>query len=123
MPQKKLNFVCILLFRIQFEITMNSLIENKLSEIIALCKAHRVKTFSLFGSAANNKMHESSDIDFLVQFSEEIDVLDYADNYFTLLEKLEKLTGKKIDLVSKKSLKNSILIQEIEQTKIDLYAA
>jgi hypothetical protein len=68
-------------------------------------------------------MHESSDIDFLVQFSEEINVLDYADNYFTLLEKLEKLTGKKIDLVSKKSLKNPILIQEIEQTKIDLYAA
>lgn len=50
-------------------------------------------------------MHENSDIDFLVQFSDDIDVLDYADNYFSFLEKLESLMGKKIDLVSKKSLK------------------
>lgn len=102
---------------------MYGLIKNKLNDIIALCKKHHVKSISLFGSAAKDTMHESSDIDFLVQFSEEMDVLDYADNYFQLLEKLENLTGKKIDLLSKKSLKNPILIKEIEQSKIDLYAA
>lgn len=102
---------------------MNSLIENKLPEIISLCKLHHVKSISIFGSAAKNTMHENSDIDFLVQFSDEIDLLQYADNYFRLLENLEKLTGKKIDLVTRKSLKNPILIQEIEQSKIDLYAA
>jgi predicted nucleotidyltransferase len=68
-------------------------------------------------------MNENSDIDFLVQFSEEIEVLDYADNYFSFLEKLENLMGKKIDLVSKKSLKNPILIEEIDRSKVDLYAA
>ena len=102
---------------------MNSLIENKLPEIIALCKEHRVNSIAVFGSAAKNAMHENSDIDFLVQFSEEIDVMEYADNYFKLLEKLQKITGKRIDLVSRKSLKNPILIQEIEASKIDLYAA
>jgi len=102
---------------------MNSLIENRLPEIIAICKEHRVKSIAVFGSAARNTMHEESDIDFLVQFSEEIDVLEYADNYFKLLEKLQKITGKRIDLVSRKSLKNPILIQEIEASKIDLYAA
>ncbi len=68
-------------------------------------------------------MIENSDIDFLVQFSDKIEVLDYADNYFSFLEKLENLMGKKNDLVSKKSLKNPILIEEIDRSKIDLYAA
>lgn len=102
---------------------MIRLIEDRLNEIIALCKLHRVKSIALFGSAATNSMHENSDIDFLVQFSDEIEVLDYADNYFSFLEKLENLIGKKVDLVSKKSLKNPILIEEIDRSKVELYAA
>jgi|LakMenE22Apr09ns_1017241.scaffolds.fasta_scaffold09318_2 predicted nucleotidyltransferase len=102
---------------------MIKIIEDRLNEIIALCKVHNVKSISLFGSAAKDSMNENSDIDFLVQFSEEIEVLDYADNYFSFLEKLENLMGKKIDLVSKKSLKNPILIEEIDRSKVDLYAA
>lgn len=102
---------------------MIKLIEDKIPELIALCKTHRVESFALFGSAAKDAMHEESDLDFLVQFSAEIDVLDYADNYFEFLDHLEILTGKKVDLVSKKSLKNPILIDEIERSKIELYAA
>ncbi|WP_296619670.1 nucleotidyltransferase domain-containing protein [Marivirga sp.] len=84
---------------------------------------HKVKSISLFGSAANDKMNENSDIDFLVQFSEEIELLNYADNYFSLLEGLEKSLNRKIDLVSVKSLRNPILKDEINRSKIDLYAA
>ena len=102
---------------------MIQLIENRLDEIITLCKLHSVESIALFGSAAKETMNEHSDIDFLVQFSDDIDVLDYADNYFAFLEKLENLLGKKIDLVSKKSLKNPILIEEIDRSKVDLYAA
>lgn len=102
---------------------MIKIIEDRLNEIIALCKLHNVKSIALFGSAAKDSMNENSDIDFLVQFSEEIEVLDYADNYFSFLENLENLMGKKIDLVSKKSLKNPILIEEIDRSKVDLYAA
>lgn len=102
---------------------MIQLIEDRIPEIIELCKIHNVSYFALFGSAARETMKPDSDIDFLVQFSDNLDVLDYADNYFLLLERLESLIGKKIDLVSKKSLKNPVLIQEIERYKIDLYAA
>jgi predicted nucleotidyltransferase len=102
---------------------MIKLIEDKIPELIELCKMHRVESFALFGSAVKNAMHPDSDLDFLVQFSDEIDVLDYADNYFEFLKQLETLTGKKVDLVSKKSLKNPILISEIERSKIELYAA
>ena len=102
---------------------MMKLVEEKLTDIIALCKVHQVDSFALFGSAVNDTMQASSDIDFLVNFSDAIEVIHYADNYFSLLEKLENLLGKKIDLVSKKSLKNPILIEEIDRSKVDLYAA
>lgn len=102
---------------------MIKLIEDRLDEIIALCKVHRVESIALFGSAAIGSMNENSDIDFLVQFSDEIDVLEYADNYFSFLDELEKLMGRKVDLVSRKSLKNPVLIEEIDRSKVDLYAA
>lgn len=102
---------------------MVSIIEEKLDEIIALCKLHRVESIALFGSAARGTMNENSDIDLLVQFSEKIDVLEYADNYFSFLDSMETLIGRKIDLISRKSLKNPILIEEIERSKVKLYAA
>ena len=102
---------------------MNELIQNKLDEIIAVCKKHHVEAISLFGSAAKEAMHDGSEIDFLVKFSNDIDVLDYADNYFSLLEQLQGILNRKVDLVSGKSLKNPVLKEEIYQTKIDLYAA
>ncbi|MBZ9777724.1 nucleotidyltransferase domain-containing protein [Psychroflexus sp. CAK8W] len=102
---------------------MVDLVQNKLDEIITVCKQHKVESVSLFGSAANNTMHAESDIDFLVEFSDQINVLDYADNYFSLLKNLEELLNKNVDLVSAKSLKNPILKEHIYQSKVDLYAA
>ncbi len=102
---------------------MLKLIEDRITEIILLCKSHHVISIALFGSAAKGSMHVNSDVDFLVQFSDELPVLDYADNYFNLVEELEKIVGKKVDLISIKSLKNQILIEDIERSKVVLYAA
>jgi predicted nucleotidyltransferase len=102
---------------------MNTLVKNKMHEIAALCKAHKVNVLSVFGSAAGNKMHAHSDVDFLVRFSDDIDAIEYSDNYFSLLHELESLMGKRVDLLSEKSLKNAVLIAEIERTKVQLYAA
>ena len=99
------------------------MLSNRIDEIIALCEKHKVKAISVFGSAARNSMTPESDIDFLVQFSEEIDVLDYADNYFSFLQGLEQITGRSIDLLSVNSLRNPVLREEIIRSKIDLYAA
>lgn len=102
---------------------MIELLSNRINDIIALCKKHKVIAISVFGSAARNTMTAESDIDFLVHFSEDIDVLDYADNYFAFLEGLEQITGRKIDLLSVNSLRNPVLKEEINRSKIDLYAA
>jgi DNA-binding transcriptional LysR family regulator len=54
---------------------------------------------------------------------DDIDAIEYSDNYFSLLHELESLMGKRVDLLSEKSLKNAVLIAEIERTKVQLYAA
>lgn len=102
---------------------MNDLIQDKLGVIIFACKNHHVETIALFGSAAKNAMHKESDIDLLVEFSEDIDVLEYADNYFSLLDQLQEILNRKVDLVSGKSLNNPILKEEIYRSKVDLYTA
>ena len=68
-------------------------------------------------------MNEESDVDVLVEFSPDLKLLDYADNYFSFRENLEEILGRKVDILNKRSLKNPILKQEIERSKIDLYAA
>src|SRR5690606_2592208 len=100
---------------------MIELVQNKLDKIKAACQQHHVEALSLFGSAAKNTMHEDSDIDLLVEFSDDIDVLEYADNYFSLLDRLQEILERKIDLVSSKSLKNPVLREEVYRSKVDLY--
>ena len=102
---------------------MVDLIKNNIGIIKTLCQKHRVRTLALFGSAADNSMNNNSDIDFLVEFDENIDVLDYADNYFSLLHRLEMIFKKDIELISIKSIKNPIFKTEVYKSKIDLYAA
>lgn len=45
---------------------MTKLIEDKIQDLIDLCKKYRVESFALFGSAAKDSMNEDSDLDFLV---------------------------------------------------------
>ncbi|MCB0802076.1 MAG: nucleotidyltransferase domain-containing protein [Flavobacteriales bacterium] len=100
---------------------MNHVLKGKTNKLKALCKKHHVLSLSLFGSAAGSYTHDNSDIDFLIRFKPSLSLLNYADNYFDLLESLTLLFNKKIDLVSEKALKNPILIEEINKTKIPVY--
>ncbi|MFY0607216.1 MAG: nucleotidyltransferase domain-containing protein [Cyclobacteriaceae bacterium] len=97
------------------------LVDNTIKEIRKLCELHHVKSMYLFGSQVSNPDQSSNDLDLLVEFSDSLELLDYADNYFSLLEKLESLTSEKVDLVSATSLKNSILIESINQSKKLIY--
>ena len=103
---------------------MNSIIEQKKEQIIALCKQHFVKELAVFGSITTNEFDDKSDIDLLYVFDiTKINVLDYADNYFSFQESLEKITGRQIDLVSKNDISNPVFKRTVEQSKILLYAA
>ena len=64
----------------------------------------------------------ASDFDFFYEF---VDTgwKGMADRFFGLLEDLQKLLGRRIDLVSLKSAKNPYFIESANRHKITLYAA
>lgn len=61
------------------------LIESNRQQIIELCRQHKVKTLSVFGSILTNRFNEDSDVDLLVDFNTPA-IDDYVSNYFSLKE-------------------------------------
>jgi predicted nucleotidyltransferase len=93
------------------------------AELERLCRIYRVHRLELFGSAATGGYRPGeSDLDFLVEF-EPLPPGAYADAYFDLLDSLETLVGRPVDLVVASAIKNPYFRQAVEQTKILLYAA
>jgi len=71
-----------------------------------------VKTIGVFGSFSRGDERGGSDIDMLVEFSKPVGFFKFIE----LEEFLGKLTGKKVDLVTKKALKPAIkneIMQEV----------
>jgi predicted nucleotidyltransferase len=97
-----------------------NLIERNIGTLIELCKRHNVKELYIFGSILTPRFSDSSDIDFLVQF-ENIDILEYADNYFEFKEKLEKLLGREIDLLENQAIRNPIFRKILDRDKKLVY--
>lgn len=93
---------------------------GKQEMIERLCKENKVRSLFAFGSAVRNELKPESDIDLLVDIDAN-DPFEYTDNYFNLLEQLQKLFGKPVDLLETRGLKNRFLKAEIERTKVPLY--
>ena len=99
---------------------MEKIVEQNLAGIKQLMLYYGVERAYLFGSAARNVMNDSSDIDFIIRFPEEMDYIQYSDNYFALTDALESLLKTKVDLVTEKTLKNPYLIENINRYKVQL---
>lgn len=97
------------------------LIYDNIQKIIALCQKYKVKNLYVFGSVLTDKYNDRSDIDFLLSFTPEIDYNNYSDNYFNLWESMKELLGREVDLVDEKTLRNPVLIKEIDSTKQLIY--
>ncbi len=103
---------------------MNSIVKEKIPQIVALCKKYRVERMYLFGSAARDDFDPAtSDIDFLYAFSPELTINEYGDNFFGLLFALEDMFGRKIDMTAEKSLSNPYLIESVNRDKTLVYGA
>ena len=77
-----------------------------------LIEVYKPEKIILFGSCAYGKVRADSDIDMLVEFSKPVGFFKFIE----LEEFLGKLTGKKVDLVTKKALKPAIkneILQEV----------
>ncbi len=104
---------------------MNSIVKEKLPQIVELCKKYRVERMYLFGSAARDTDFDpaTSDIDLLITFSPEVKLLELADTFFDLMFELEDLFAQKVDLVTEDSLRNPYFIANVERSKQLIYAA
>ena len=99
---------------------MANIVDQYLPQIQALLRSYGVERAYAFGSVVKGTQHEDSDVDFIVSFSEDMDYVSYADNYFALAHSLEALLNRKVDLVTEKTLKNPYLIQSINNHKVQV---
>ena len=97
-----------------------SLIENYSKDITELCKTHKVKSLYAFGSILTDKFNNESDVDLIVDF-QQLDVLDYGDNYYGLKFSLENVFKRNIDLLEQKAIKNPYFIKTLNQNKKLIY--
>ncbi len=103
---------------------MVSFIEENYESLKRLCKQYRVKRFEVFGSALTGEGFdpENSDLDFLVEFLP-LQPGEHADAYFGLLEALQDLFCRSIDLVETKAIRNPYFLESINQNRKEIYAA
>ncbi|MDX2117863.1 MAG: nucleotidyltransferase domain-containing protein [Planctomycetota bacterium] len=102
---------------------MIPLVAQNAAEIERLCRAHGVARLYLIGSAADDTFDPSrSDVDFLVEFLPQ-PRKGFDDVYFLLHEELERLLGRKVDLIERGCIPNPVVRSSIERTKVPLYAA
>ena len=102
---------------------LGSVGENK-DALVRFCQRYHVRRLDLFGSAASDAQFDeaTSDVDFLVEF-QTTDAMGPADQYFGLLESLTQLFGRRVDLVTARSLRNPYFIKSINATRRNLYAS
>ena len=98
-------------------------IQDQAGSLRSLCLNYGVQRLEVFGSAAtSSKLREDSDLDFLVEFQPKA-YAAYADTYFGLLEDLQHLFGRPVDLVVGSAVENPYFLQSIERTKTLVYEA
>lgn len=82
-------------------------IKSTLSEKRAtLFKKYPIKTLAIFGSFARNEQDENSDLDLMVEFNKKV-----GSEFIQLADDLEDFLGFKVDLVSKKGIKERYFAQ------------
>ena len=97
-------------------------VEQRRPEVETLCRRFRVRRLELFGSAAAGDFRAgTSDFDFLVEFQDPGEP-GYANRYFGLLEALEELFRRPVDLVVPSAIRNPFFRESVERTKVPLYA-
>ncbi len=79
-----------------------------INQINALCYNHKVKSLYAFGSVLTSNFTPTSDIDLIVDFKE-VELNEYADNYFDFKFSLQDLLKHPVDLLEEHTIKIPIL--------------
>ena len=102
---------------------MHSIVQDNIEALRELAIKHRVERLDLFGSAAREDFNpETSDLDFLVAF-EQMSPVEHANSFFGLLEDLERLFARRIDLLESEPIENPYIRESIALSREVLYEA
>jgi predicted nucleotidyltransferase len=99
---------------------MNAVIANNIDKILELSQKHKVEKLYAFGSVLTDRFGKNSDIDFIVKFGD-IDLLEYADNYFEMKNSLQNIFKRPVDLLEEQAIRNPILRCSIDKNKQIIY--
>ena len=90
-------------------------------KIEAFCRKWKVSELSLFGSVLSAEFRPDSDIDVLISFVADAGwgLFDFVD----MLDELEDIFGRKVDMVEKEALRNPFRRKRILSSKEVVYAA
>lgn len=103
---------------------MVDIIKQHRAELSRLCEKHGVRKLEVFGSAATGTEFDPavSDLDFLVEY-QSLASDGYAHAYFGLLEDMQTLFGRPIDLVMTRAVRNKYFLRGIADSRTTVYAA
>ncbi|MCH5377722.1 MAG: nucleotidyltransferase domain-containing protein [Planctomycetes bacterium] len=102
---------------------MTAVIEQHLRNIEDLCHRLGVRRLAVFGSGVRGDFDDTtSDIDFLVEFVP-MSPREHKESYFLLLEGLEGLLSRPVDLVEVQALTNPFVRSRIEAEQETVYDA
>ena len=102
---------------------MIDLIRDNLDKIRELCERYHVQRLEVFGSAADGRFRaDESDVDFIVEFDPTVSE-ELADAFFGLVEALEQLFGRSIDLImlDDRTRVNPYFRREIDKSRQVIY--
>jgi hypothetical protein len=103
--------------------TVHGSIDAVRSDIERLCRDYGVIRLDVFGSGASESEFDParSDADFLVTF-EACSPEEHFERYFGLVEALEELLQRPVDLVESTAIRNPYFARSIEASRVSLYA-
>ena len=95
--------------------------QDALPAVTELCEKFGVLFLDLFGSATSGAFDATrSDLDFVVEFID-LPGPGRADAFFGLLESLEQLFGRRVDLLTDRSIKNPYLRKAIDENHARIF--
>lgn len=95
-------------------------VQNRLPEIHRTCTQLGVHRLAFFGSILREDFGPGSDVDVLVEFGPHRGHTPF-EQYFELKERLERLFGHPVDLVTKESIRNPVFRLAVERNQLPVH--
>lgn len=93
-------------------------LEQFKERISELAKRLSLRRLDLVGSAARDDFSDDSDVDMLVTFDSDENLVD---RYFALKSGLEHIFERKVDLIEERAIRNPYFKQSVENDRIKIY--